>query len=391
MQTLIYNPHPIILTDGNIRREPQRPPAFQPPNFAEQFDYDTLLFDGFFSGTNEVLLTAPPFFNLQPFLESMEVAAMPSGRTCRFRIRTLSRHSQIRIAVPAATTAISLRSEIGTFEFEPQRNLGELFAGKRVIFTMSKNNRFEWIQDWIRYHRDIHGANAVLIYDNQSTDYSTQELFDALSGLSGIESLCIVSWPFRYGPQGIDAKRFWDSDFCQCGAWEHARWLFLQRARSVMNGDIDELVVAKDGSSVFDAAERSLLGVVRYPGHWVHGFKGVTRESGDDSPVRVVDFDHYLRFMPGRRWGFIPKRENVCPSKWTVVPSRCPRNAQWSPHRIKGSLSSVPLSRKFTFRHFREIGTHWKYNRSEREAFDAARYVFDQRMCSNFAAVEWTE
>jgi hypothetical protein len=72
------------------------------------------------------------------------------------------------------------------------------------------------------------------------------------------------------------------------------------------------------------------------------------------------------------------------------VPSRCPDRAQWAPHRIKGWLNAIPLTRNFSFRHFREISNHWKYNRSAREVFDAGRYVFDQRMCSNFSAVQWT-
>jgi hypothetical protein len=390
MQTLIFQPRPIILPDGNVRREPTRPLAHRPPDFADQFDYQTLVFDGFFCRQDEIVLTAPPFFNLLPFMKTMDVIAVPSGRPCSYRIRNLDRHSQIRITVPNGTTHVSLQTEIGKFELEPQQNLSDFFAGRRVLFTLSKNNRFEWIQDWIRYHRDIHGANAVLIYDNQSTAYSAEELLAALAGLSGIDRLCIVSWPFRYGPQGLDARRFWDSDFCQYGAWEHARWMFLQRARSAMNSDVDELLISDDGSSVFDAAERSRSGVVRYYGHWVHGFLGKTRVASDRSPIRVADFDHYLRHLKGRRWGLVPARENVCAPKWTVVPSRCPDRAQWTPHRIKGWINAAPISQNFSFRHFREIGNHWKYDRTAREVFDPDRYIFDQRMRANFGAVQWT-
>jgi peptidoglycan/xylan/chitin deacetylase (PgdA/CDA1 family) len=391
MQTLLFNPRPIVLSDGQIRREPTRPPELRPPDFAEQFDYDTLLFDSFFGRDNEVVITAPPFYNLLPFLTRMHVSAVPSGRQCSFRIRNIDRHAQIRIAVPDDTTKVLLDSEIGKFDLEPQQNLSGFFANQRVLFTLSKNNRFEWIRDWIRYNRDVHGANAVLIYDNQSTDYSARELLAALSGLSGIDRLCIVDWPFRYGPQGLAYNRHWDSDFCQCGVWEHARWMFLQQARSAMNSDIDELVVSKDGSSVFEAAERSRSGVVRYHGHWVHGIQGVTRVASDQSPIRVVDFDHYMRHSTVYRWGLVPTRDwkTVCPPKWTVVPSRCPDHAQWAPHRIKGWLRATPLSRNFSFRHFREIGNHWKYDRSAREIFDQNRDVFDQRMCANFALVQW--
>jgi hypothetical protein len=390
MQTLIFHPRPIVLTDGRIRREPTRPPAHREPNFSEQFDYDTLFFDAFFRSQKEILITAPSFFNLLPFLRRMDITARPSSRRCAFRIRNLDRHAQIRVAVPEGTSSMSLRSEIGQFEIEPHSNLSEFFADQRVVFTLSKNNRLEWIKDWIRYHRDIHGATGVLLYDNQSTAYEPQELLSSLSQVAGIERLCVVSWPFRYGPQGPDAKHFWDSDFCQNGAWEHARWMFLQRARSAMNADIDELVVSDDGSSVFAAAERSRSGIVRYNGHWVHGFNGRTRTASDCAPMRVVDFDHYLRHSTSRRWQLFPRRENVCAPKWTVVPGRCPDRAQWTAHRIKGWTGSLSINRNFSFRHFREIGNHWKYDRSGREAFDPDRYVFDQRLRSNFSAVQWT-
>ena len=393
MQTLLFAPRPIVLTDGQIRREPTRPAALRPADFAEQFDYDTLLFDSFFSRRNEVLVTAPPFFNLLTSIKRMHVTALPSGRRCSFRVRTLDRHSQIRIAVPDGTEKLILDSEVGKFTVEPQPNRGDFFAGRRVIFTQSKNNRFEWLQDWIRYNRDVHGADAVLIYDNQSTDYSRQELLIALSELSGIERVCIVNWPFRFGPQGLDSWHYWDSDFAQNGAWEHARWMFLQQARSAMSSDIDELTVSEDGSGVFEAAERSRLGIVRYDGYWVYGFQGMTREASNASPIRVVDFDHYQRRYLVRRWGILPVREwtTVCPPKWTVVPSRCPARTQWTPHRIKGWLVSALLfDHNFSFRHFREISTHWKYDRTSRKIFDAGSYAFDQRMRASFAAVQWT-
>lgn len=388
MQTLLFKPRPASLIDRRIRRLPTRPPAHRPPDFDEQFDAVTLLYDSFFRGSNEVFITAPPFLNLLPFLQRMDVIAVPSGQKCHFRICNMDRHSRIRITVPTGTTSISLRTSIGQFELDPQHNLSNFFANRRVILTLSKNNRGEWIQDWIRYHRDIHGANAVLIYDNQSTDYTPEELLASLAQISGIDRFCIVNWPFRYGPQGLDAKRFWDSDFCQCGALEHARWTFLQHAQGVMNADIDEFVVSYDGSSVFGATERS-GGIVRYHGHWVHGFAGLTRIGSDQSPIRVVDFDHYLRHLTGRRWGLVPERRNLCAPKWTVVPSRCPAGSQWTPHRIKGWIKSLPVNRNFSFRHFREIGNHWKYDRSAREVFDPQLYAFDELMHSNFSIVQW--
>jgi hypothetical protein len=390
VRTLIYRPRPVDLGGGPFRRVSTRPTDQRGPEFDRQFDDTTLLFDSFFVQQNEVLVTAPPFLNLQPYAETMRIVAAPSGRPCAFRIRTLDRHAQIRITVPADTARIALETGMGCFDVEPRDGMSDFFAGRRVIFTMSKNNRREWIQDWVRYHRDVHGANAVLFYDNQSDAYSNEELLASLAEISGIDRICVVQWPFRYGPQGLDARRFWDSDFCQSGAWEHARWMFLQSASSVMNADIDELVVSNDGSSVFEAAERSWTGIVRYYGHWVHGFRERTRVATADAPIRVFDFDHYLQHTTTRRWGLIPRHHNRCAPKWTVVPARCPDRGQWTAHRIKNCFRGLVLSRNFYFRHYREIGNHWKYDRSSREPFDDGLYLLDQQTIKNFAGVRWT-
>ena len=390
MRTLLFHPRPATLADSKFRRQPVRPREHQPADFADKFDDRTLLFDSFFRSNDDVLIVAPPFFNLLPFVKAMDVVALPSRQKCPFRIRNMDRHAQIRVVVPTGTERLALHSPLGHIELEPQQDLSDFFEGRRVIFTLSKNNKLQWIQDWVRYNRDIHGADAVLLYDNQSTNYSPEELLQAVSQISGIERVCIVVWPFLYGPQGLDARRFWDSDFCQNGAWEHARWMFLRHARSTMNSDVDELVVSTNGASVFEAAEWSWAGVVRYSGMWVYGLDGITRVATDEAPIRFVNFFHYLQPSLRRKWCVIPAQDNLCATKWTVVPSRCPERAQWTAHRIRGWINALPKSNKFSFRHFREINDHWKYNRSARDLFDPDLYAYDRLIRSNYASVRWS-
>ena len=81
----------------------------------------------------------------------------------------------------------------------------------------------------------------------------------------------IVPWLFKFGPQGTLTRGTWDSDYCQLGAWEHARWKYLTRARSVQNSDIDELVVSTRGRSNFAAVENDPFGMLRYTGRWIVG------------------------------------------------------------------------------------------------------------------------
>jgi hypothetical protein len=254
-----------------------------------------------------------------------------------------------------------------------------------VIFTLSKDNEIDWICDWVRFNRDVHGADAVLIYDNESRRYTTGELLDAVRSIGGIAAAAVVRWPFRYGPQGTLAKGLWDSDFCQLGAWEHARRRFLANARSVMNSDIDELVLC-EGRSVFAKTERSALGIARYSGRWVIG----TGEPTADALPRHRDFDVMLRPQM-QRGRFLLKRDAVsCFPKWTLVPRRCPDRSQWKVHTVGGWLSARLKTPGVSFRHFREIGGNWKYDRKAREAFDPARHVREEALARAFDRVDWS-
>jgi hypothetical protein len=298
-----------------------------------------------------------------------------------------------------------LEGSIGRFELTPTLNSSSLFEGMRVLLTLSKNNRLEWIQDWVRYNRDIHGANAILLYDNQSTAYSPEELLESLQRISGIDQICVVRWPFKYGPLGFGYLDFWDSDFCQYGSLEHARWMFLQRAKSALNTDIDELVVSSKGRSVFDAAERAWTGMTRFSGLWVCGFSERTRRASPDSPIRYTAFDYYLKPTSKRRFGVFPVTD-VFPSaggmlntKWAVVPRKCPNNAQWAVHQIcswRGRYH-FSLDRSFCYRHYREINDNWRertdiwqFDRAQRERFDPIKFCYDKEMADNFSRVCWS-
>jgi len=278
MRAQLFQPTPLVLdvTKG-VRREPVRPRDYQIEDFFTQFDFETLFFDSFIGNSGDhLILVGPPLLNLASLAEKMEVIAFPSGQRCPFRIKNMDRHCQVWVTVSYHTTDFLIRTEVGEFQLMPGDNHSNLFQDKRVLLTLSRNNRLEWIQDWLRYNRDIHGANAVLLYDNSSTTYSAEVLLSALVEVSGFDPICVVPWPFKYGPQGLDATRFWDSDFCQIGVLEHARWRFLQEARSVLNSDIDELVVSSNGWSIFETVERSWSGVMRFHGVWVYGFLNQT-------------------------------------------------------------------------------------------------------------------
>jgi hypothetical protein len=387
-EATVEHPTPVDLAPfTTLRREPTRPEAYRGRGFDAEYDATTLLFDAFWDVEGRrLMLLGPPLLNLGKAFDRAEIVACPTGASCSFRRLSLNRHDRITVKAPSGTTELLIKASFGTVRVKVGVNRSELFAQRRVLLTLSKDNPIEWVLDWVRFHRDVHGADAVLFYDNGSTIYTPDELRRALCTLTGIASVHVVSWPFKYGPQTED-PRFWDSDYCQHGALEHARWRYLALARSVMNGDIDELVLAYRGESVFEAAERSLLGLMRYPGAWVMSVDGHSPAPGGD--VRHRDFDIRLRPRPTRRLLLGRSDADACPPKWTVVPARCPDRAQWRAHRIAGWMASYIVTRKFGFRHFRPINTNWKYNRAGFEPFDPSRHIHDDVLAEIYAQVRW--
>jgi hypothetical protein len=385
----LLRPDPVLLDSFTpIRREATRPMELRDESFARNFDDATLFFDAFHLRDREkIVVIGPPFLNLETALSTLRAVAEPSGAPCTIERRARDRQEQLWIDAPADTARLHFESALGAFDIAVGEDRSEAFKDRRALFTLSRNNRLEWICDWARYNRDVHGADAILFYDNASNAYPPEAICDALGALSGFKQISVVAWPFKYGPQGLRSGAYWDSDFCQLGAWEHMRWRFLRAARSVMNSDIDELVVTSGGRSIFDMAERSLFGVQRYYGRWIVGVDGLSPEQ--DAPRRHADYDRLLRATPARSRFFLPTDANLCQPKWTLVPQRCPENAQWGVHKVRGWAPSYLPTPFAQFRHFREIADNWKYDRAARAEFARIGSDKDKALAAAYAQVNW--
>lgn len=341
----------VVLPEG-VRRLPPREPEDMQEGYLESFDAETLFYDVFAAEVPGIIAAVgPPLLNLEEHLEHV-CCTDRDGRALAGSFEELDR---------CAVFAIDSDAEVylGDAPIAPGSHGGRWFEGRRVLFTKSKDNRLEWIKDWVELHRGLHGADAVLIYDNGSSLYPPEAVWETAAGVEGIEVVVVVAWPFRFGPRGHareGAKRLkWDSDFCQHGILEHARRRFLGSAASVLCCDIDEVVSGKRGRSVFEAAETRRDGRVHLRGYWVEAC---------DGRGEVRHRDHVWKV----------RGERPCRSKWCVVPRRVDPALQWLVHEIG---QPDPFSTEFFFRHFRGISTSWKYERSGWTTFDPERHVTD--------------
>ncbi len=254
--------------------------------------------------------------------------------------------------------------------------------------TLSKDNPLDWIRDWVTFNAEVHGADAVLFYDNGSLTYNVVDLSRLLKSVPGMKQTLIVPWGFPYGP-GTGWRNTQDSFYCQPGALVHARWRYCATARAVLNTDVDELVVVASGASLFERAEASGKAAIVFPGYWVEAPK---RLSDAPDSVRHIDC------LYSERWRAVLRR--VCPfrwllrMKWIVLPARCPEDVDWGVHdlyapqpesrRAEESWKSRP--RDVFYRHFRQINTGWKTARWKTRRYSPIRHLYDHELARAFAA-----
>jgi hypothetical protein len=365
----------VIAHDNPLARRSPRPEGERNAAYAGQFDWKTLFYDVYRVG-DDIVFQGPPFFDFLPLLQQADPFQGKFGWLWpRARLAERNRANEIWLRDPR--DRLTLDGAFGRFDIAVQPNLSDLFAGRRVIHTLSKNNDIRWIADWVRFYVAAHGADAVLIYDNASTAYSAVELQDALRAAFPNVVVVVQGWPFAYGPQGglagaVDGRETaWDSDYCQTGSMQHARFRYLLRARSVLNVDIDEMVLSDRGRSIFAVTEGSPHGFVKFPGAWIS-----SANLRNATPQDCHHGDFVLRDR---------LEVETCPPKWCVVPDmRGNRKRTWSVHNLFGAKANRIVSDEFVYRHMKGISNNWKYDRWDAGAPDAQRFYQDDALHEAF-------
>ncbi|HET8561587.1 MAG TPA: hypothetical protein VFL69_13780 [Marmoricola sp.] len=347
-----------IPEDVSLRRGSRRPPELRQPGYDEAYD-DTVIFYDVFRWGDRIGVSGPPLMGFRELIESSRFLGDGEPITDyefrdRDRVQSSWLHSDARETLVVSNELFTAELAIGTDD-------SELFRDRRALVAISQDNHLLWIRDWLRFHHEMHGVDAVVLYDNASRTYRVDELLDAVRSVPGIEVGLVVEWPFKFGPGPGKPPRF-DSAWCQHGVLEHAHWRFLRQAHGVINADIDELVVTDDDRPVFDHAEESATGVLRYRGVWVEPAADVPPTA---ETVRYRDF----RYVdPGR-----PRTT----AKWTLIPRMLPPGCQWRLHNVVGVEPS--RTKKVRHRHFEGLNTGWRYD-TEVVRVDRNRHREDQHL-----------
>ena len=266
---------------GALRREPPRLVGQRQPDYEASFDFRTVFYDCFSSVDGRRLICiGPPLANLARAVLPAILRAFKKSMFSRAEIRRLDRVCQLAFR-PGSANAVLSGDLFEQRALAPQPNHCDWFRGRRVLTAISKDNHLDWIRDWAEFYVRWHGCDAVLLYDNGSTQYESAKVRDVLRAIPGVDLAVVVDWRFPFGPSGGGSAArsrtgpngeqlaIWDSDFCQYGFLQHAHQRFLLSAAAVLNVDIDELVITAERELIFDLVQQSRTGYVNFSGIWI--------------------------------------------------------------------------------------------------------------------------
>lgn len=315
------------------------------PAIWQDYDRRTLVYDAIYlPNSGHVRLYLPRLLNLkglfsrsQFFIDGQEVRPARHYVFRRFEVVDFTHRN-------SAPERIRIDTEsFGAFETRINPVAHESFKGRRVIYTLLRNEKPEWIRDWMKFHRAVQGADAVLIADNGSTDYSTSDLREAIAEVPGYVACHVVSVPLPWGPRGA-APGVDDGKFLQTALLNLMRDRFLLLADGVLNLDVDELLLRLGRKSVFDRVKR--WGFLTFPGEWRYP---------DASVVEPLHRDHIFR----------DSSDKPCATKYCFRPSSRLGRMCLSVHSLEQVNRRLFSGRRqFTFIHCRNISTGWKYDRT---------------------------
>ncbi|UTW55781.1 hypothetical protein [Kordiimonas sp. SCSIO 12610] len=367
-------------TDGALKRDRTRPVESRGPNYDQEYDFFTVFYDVFWNvDHSQIVITAPPFENFSEFVSEQAFTQNDSGlKFDGFSKKNWWNYSEIKLMSSKLSSvkndaSVLFDTPAGNKTIIPIReNHSELFDNKRVVMTMFKFDHPLWIKDWMEFYVWYHSADAFLIYNNASPFVTNEEIIQIASEIVGVKSIAVVDWPFLYGPQA-EGTGLWDSVFTKAGFFEHSKQRFLATAKSVLNVDIDELVVTKDHQSVFEKVEEQKDAYLLFHGIWASAEVNIEEHPSDRRHV------HY------KCHGRINDDTRQCPSKWAVVPSMCPDDAQWTTHDIQRMPYFSYENIAVRYRHFRNLNIGWKGDRSN----PLLEYNEDQLLIEAYQKVGW--
>ena len=217
-----------------------------------------------------------------------------------------------------------------------------------TISTLQKDNRIEWISDWILWHKRLHGVDRVVLYDNGSSN--SKELIEFLPSLEPEVKIIFVLWTFPFGIQPYRSA--------QHGSLNHCRLKFPVSGGFCLNLDIDEYL----GKSKNETLRTFLRQTLRYPSPGAVIFKCKivpnTVSLKQNKLPRCFDYKHVLSTTSS-------KHKHVEIGRWYKYAYSFENIGYNAPHKTRSHLNRL-FCKRFNFFHkiqFHYEKTVWRIKR----------------------------
>jgi hypothetical protein len=344
-----------------FKRTPIRPTELQVLNFAENYDYDTIWNDIIQISQKTILLIGPPLYAVASWMQEHCKFLDVYGNEMPWQYYEMDRVAHIRISTNEYHRKILLKTpydEHVLYVDYPHR----YFENQKVIVTISQNHPIEWLKQWIDYHHVVHNVDGLLLYNNRSTIYTTEELGNALNRED--MTIKVLDYDVPFGVMGGGTWEWqgkkgtylpWDSDFSQYVMLEHAKWKYLYCARLAINADTDELLIVKNSNldGVADYCATGDHSVLLYDGIWIEPIDSQTGTLAKHVAFADRRFSNYWHTTGGDGRGI--------GVKWMLNPERN-LTYQWHLHKTYGPHVKT---KEITFGHFFAMNTSWSYQRDD--------------------------
>lgn len=318
-------------------------------SYEDLYDWDSLFYEAINIGDQRVLLVGAPLYELE-----REISFSYNGKKLNH-----SYHHFDRCIVTMVEGVTSNQIQLDHSKKNITVDISDAspkFSGMHVITTKQKDEPLEWIEEWVQYYYRAYGVRGFVFYNNNCTKYTADEMKEYLQKVSSEIIIEVIDVNVPFGPPSPR----WDSDYMQYVILEHFKYKFGWCAKSVINQDVDELLVIPPNMSydgmITDLLEKGAPGL-SYCTIFIDPYSPVTKVSSHTLPREDVHFkDYYL-------WWDNPERNPRTPTgrKWIVIPTNCVEY-QWALHRVDNPrMISIPkFPMQIYYSHFLAFKSHTK-------------------------------
>lgn len=211
-------------------------------DITKHYDYDTLFHNIFLDYYNEkVVIIGPHLYNFYDLLFpatfngfGREVQLDKNSNEVVFNVKPFKIIIDIdkNKVLTNEPNKVSITFKTGqTLDFDLKRN--NFKCKDRILVTKQKNNKEQWINDWIKHYNTKYNIDSIIIFDNNTEEKQSNKLCKTLN--NNVSNF--IPYRYNFGIPGV-----FQTCMLQEELLEIAKFQFCSANTLLFSFDIDELL-----------------------------------------------------------------------------------------------------------------------------------------------------